>query len=250
MTGLHDRTVLITGAGRGIGASIAKSLAAHGASVIINYLQNREKAEQVLNEIKAGGGKGIICQADVRDISAVRAMVNDGTRAFGRIDVLINNANINFPIKPFIELTWEEIETKISGELKALYNCSHAVLEGMIKRKSGKLIFISSGLSRHPGFGFSAHAAAKAAMDGISKIMAMELGQYGINVNVIGPGLTRTDATSGMPEEGFKRFAEMTPLRRVGEPADIAGAAVFLASSLSDYLTGQYIPVNGGSFMI
>jgi len=250
MIGLHNTTALITGASRGIGASIAKSLAAHRASVIINYYQNRGKAEQVLKDIKAGGGKGMIIQADVRDNSAVRKMVQEGIKEFGKIDVLVNNANINFPIKPFTELSWDEIEAKLSGEMKALYNCSQAVLEDMIPRKSGKLIFISSGLSRHPGYGFSAHAAAKSAMDSIAKVMALELGPFGINVNVIGPGLTRTDATSGMPEEGFKRSADMSPLKRIGEPEDISGAAVFLASSLSNYLTGQYIPVNGGSFMI
>ncbi|HBH60311.1 MAG TPA: short-chain dehydrogenase, partial [Nitrospiraceae bacterium] len=223
---------------------------AHSASVIINYFQNRGKAEQILKDIKAGGGKGMIFQADVRDNSAVRKMIQEGIKEFGKIDVLVNNANINFPIKPFTELSWDEIEAKLSGEMKALYNCSQAVLEDMIPRKSGKLIFISSGLSRHPGYGFSAHAAAKSAMDSIAKVMALELGPFGINVNVIGPGLTRTDATSGMPEAGFKRSADMSPLKRVGEPEDIAGAAVFLASSLSNYMTGQYMPVNGGTFMI
>lgn len=248
--GLKNKVVLITGASRGIGAAIAKALASHGASVIINYIQNREKAEKVLNDIKSNGGKGIVVQADVRDAGAVNRMVEEGIKKFGWIDILINNANINFPVKPFTDLLWEEIEAKISGEMKALYNCSQAVLKDMMKRKSGKLIFISSGLSRHPGYGFSAHAAAKSAMDSIAKVMALELGPYGITINVIGPGLTRTDATSGMPEDGFKRLAEMTPLKRVGEPADVAGAAVFLSSSLSDYLTGEYIPVNGGSFMI
>lgn len=248
--GLKNKVVLITGASRGIGAAIAKALASHGASVIINYIQNREKAEKVLNDIKSNGGKGIVVQADVRDAGAVNRMVEEGIKKFGWIDILINNANINFPVKPFTDLLWEEIEAKISGEMKALYNCSQAVLKDMMKRKSGKLIFISSGLSRHPGYGFSAHAAAKSAMDSIAKVMALELGPYGITINVIGPGLTRTDATSGMPEDGFKRLAEMTPLKRVGEPADVAGAAVFLTSSLSDYLTGEYIPVNGGSFMI
>ncbi len=248
--GLNNKTVLITGASRGIGAAIAKALAFHGASVIINCIRSMEKAEAVLTEIKKNGGKGIIVQADVRERSAVEKMVEQGIREFGKIDVLINNANIDFPIKPFTELSWDDIKTKITGEMQSLYNCSQAVLKDMMKRKRGKLIFISSGLSRHPGHGFSAHAAAKSAMDSIAKVMALELGSYGITVNVIAPGLTRTDATSGMPEDGFKRTADMTPLKRVGEPGDVAGAALFLSSSLSDYMTGEYIPVNGGSFMI
>ena len=248
--GISNKTVLVTGASRGIGSAIAKAIASHGASVIINFLNNKQRAEEILNEIIKSGGKGIISQADVRDSAAVNRMVEHGIREFGKIDVMVNNANINFPIKPFTELKWEEIEAKITGEIKALYNCSQAVLKDMIKRKAGKLIFISSGLSRHPGYGFTAHCAAKAAMDSISRVMALELGPFGITVNVIGPGLVLTDATAGMPEDGFKRAAEMAPLKRVGYPADMAGVAVFLASSLSDYMTGEYIPVNGGSFML
>ena len=248
--GLKDKVALITGSSRGIGAAIAKALASHNVYVIINYIQNKSRAEKVLDEIKRDGGKGIIIRSDVRDRDAVESMVNMAIDEFGKIDILVNNANINFPIKPFIELSWEDIERKVTDEMKALYNCSQAILKDMLKRKSGKLIFISSGLSRHPGYGFSAHAAAKAAMDGIAKVMALELGPYGITVNVVGPGLTLTDATSGLPKEVHETAATMNPLKRVGIPEDVAGAVVFLASSLSDYLTGEYIPVNGGSFMI
>jgi 3-oxoacyl-[acyl-carrier protein] reductase len=182
--GLKDKVALITGASRGIGAASARALAYHGASVIINYIHSKDKAEKLL------------------------------------------------------------------GEIKALYNCSQAVLADMVKRKSGKLIFISSSLFRFPGYGFSAHAAAKPAMDGMVKVMATELGPSGICVNVVGPGLTLTDATAGQPKEMHEQVAAITPLRRLGMPQDIAGAVLFLASSLSDYLSGEYIPVTGGSFMI
>lgn len=248
--GLKNKVALITGASRGIGAATAKALAHHGAAVIINYIQSKDKAEQVLEEINAEGGRGMIFQADVRDTQAVDAMADAAIKKFGKIDVLVNNANINFPVKPFVELTWDEIEAKIMSEMKALYNCSQAVLKDMTRRKSGKLIFISSSLSRSPGFGFSAHAAAKSAMDGMAKVMATELGPLGITVNVVGPGLTLTDATAGQPKEMHEQVAAITPLRRLGMPDDIAGVVVFLASSLSNYLTGEYIPVTGGSFMI
>ena len=248
--GLNNKVALITGASRGIGAAAAKALAHHGATVIINYIRSKDKAEAVLDEINGEGGNGMIFQADVRETQAVHAMVEDAIKEFGKIDVLVNNANINFPFKPFVELTWDEIEAKIMGEMKALYNCSQAVLKEMIQRKSGKLIFISSSLSRFPGVGFSAHAAAKSAMDGMAKVMAMELGPAGIGVNVVGPGLTLTDATAGQPKEMHEQVAAITPLRRLGMPEDIAGVVVFLASSLADYLTGEYIPVTGGSFMI
>ncbi len=247
---LNNKVALITGASRGIGAASAKALAYHGSTVIINYIQSKDKAEALLTEIKNSGGKGMIFQADVRDREAVDAMVDSAIKDVGKIDVLVNNANINFPIKPFTALTWNEIEAKIMGEMKALYNCSQAVLKDMTNRKSGKLIFISSGLSRAPGFGFAAHAAAKSAMDGIARVMAMELGPTGITVNVVGPGLTLTDATSGQPKEMHEQMAAINPLRRLGKPEDIAGAVVFLASSLSGYVNGEYIPVDGGNFMI
>jgi 3-oxoacyl-[acyl-carrier protein] reductase len=247
---LKDKVALITGASRGIGAASAKALAHHGATVVINYIKNKDKAEELLDEIKKAAGKGMVFQADVRDQGAVNDMVESILKEFGKIDVLVNNANINFPIRPFIELTWDQIEAKILGEMKALYNCSQAVLKDMMSRKSGKLIFVSSSLSRFPGYGFSAHAAAKSAMDSIAKVMAMELGPLGITVNVVGPGLTLTDATAGQPKEVHEQVAAITPLRRLGMPDDIGGVVLFLASSLSDYLSGEYIPVTGGSFMI
>ena len=247
---LKEKVALITGASRGIGAASAKALAHHGATVVINYIKSKDKAEELLDEIKNAGGNGMVFQADVRDKGAVNDMVESTLKEFGKIDVLVNNANINFPIKPFIELTWDQIEAKILGEMKALYNCSQAVLKDMMSRKSGKLLFVSSSLSRFPGFGFSAHAAAKSAMDSLAKVMAMELGPSGITVNVVGPGLTLTDATAGQPKEVHEQVAAITPLRRLGMPNDIAGIVLFLASSLSDYLNGEYIPVTGGSFMI
>lgn len=248
--GVDGKVVIVTGASRGIGAAIAQSLGSHGVTVIVNYHKNQEKAKAVLDKVKENGGTGMIFQADVRDGDAVNAMVDTAITTYGKVDVLINNANINFPIKPFLALTWEEINAKITGEIQAVYNCSQAVLRDMTKRKAGKLIFISSSLSRHPGYGFAAHAAAKSALDSMAKVMAMELGPEGITVNVIGPGLVKTDTTAGLPAEVHEQTAAFTPLRRVGMPDDVAGVAVFLASSLSDYLTGQYIPVSGGSLML
>lgn len=247
---LQGKTALVTGASRGIGAACARALASHGVSVIINYYQAGDKAAEVLKEITSAGGRAISVQADVRDRQAVDSMVRTAVKEFGAIDILVNNANINFPIRPFTELAWEDIHAKITGEMQAMYNCSQAVLVDMLPRKSGKLILVSSGLSRSPGFGFAAHAAAKAAMDGMARVMALELGPQGITVNVVGPGLVRTDATAGLPQGTHEHVAAMTPLRRTGQPADIAGAVLFFASSLSDYLTGEYLPVNGGSFMI
>jgi 3-oxoacyl-[acyl-carrier protein] reductase len=247
---IDGKVVIVTGSSRGIGAAIAQALGHQGATVIINYHNNRKKAETVLAQVKENGGNGIIFKADVRNADAVNAMVDNAIKTFGKVDVLVNNANIDFPIKPFIALTWEEINAKITGEMQALYNCSQAVLRDMSQRKAGKLIFISSSLSRQSAYGFAAHAAAKSAVDSMAKVMATELGPDGITVNVVGPGLVKTDATAGQPVEMHEQIAAFTPLRRIGMPDDVAGVTVFLTSSLSDYLTGQYIPVTGGSFMI
>jgi 3-oxoacyl-[acyl-carrier protein] reductase len=247
--GIREKVVLVTGASRGIGAACAGTLAQAGAAVAVNYLNAREQAERLVREIGAAGGRAMAVQADVRDRAAVERMVAEVIARFGRIDVLVNNANINFPIQPFIELSWENIESKVTGELRALYNCSQAALRDMLPRKAGKLIFVSSTLSREPGYGFAAHAAAKAAMDSIARVMATELGPVGITVNTVGPGLTDTDATAGLPGAMKEQIAAMTPLRRIGQPQDVARVVAFLASPLADYLTGQYIPVCGGAFM-
>jgi len=247
---LEGKVVLVTGASRGIGAATAKALAYHGATVVINYLNSKAKAEEVLAQINNYKGSGMIYQADVRDAASVNKMVEVTIKKFGIIDILVNNANINFPIKPFTELSWDDINDKISGEMMALYNCSQAVLKNMIEQKSGKLIFISSGLSRNPGKGFSAHAAAKSAVDSIAKVMAIELGPLGITVNVVGPGLVLTNATANQSKEMQAQIAAMNPLKRLGQADDIAGVVVFLASALSNYMNGEYLPVNGGSFVI
>jgi 3-oxoacyl-[acyl-carrier protein] reductase len=133
----------------------------------------------------------------------------------GPVDILVNNANIYFPIKAFLEYTWEDFESKILQEMKAAFHPCKAVASGMARRRSGCIINVSSGLSRQPGLGFSAHTSAKSALDGFSKALAQELGPHGIRVNVVAPGLTLTDATAGQPKEMLDGIAQHTPLRRV-----------------------------------
>jgi 3-oxoacyl-[acyl-carrier protein] reductase len=247
--GLNGKVILVTGASRGIGAACARALAGYGAAVVVNYVQAADRAREVVAEIAAAGGRALALQADVRQREEVEKMVRTAGEQFGPIDVLVNNANISFPMRPFTDLAWPEIEAKLTGEIKGLYNCSQAVLPAMLARQAGKLILISSTLSRSPGEGFAAHSAAKAALDAMARAMATELGPRGITVNVISPGLTATDATADLPPQMREYIAGATPLRRVGVPEDVAGAVVMLASSLTDYITGQYLPVNGGNYM-
>jgi len=249
--GLKDKVAVITGASRGIGAASARALAHHGATVVVNYIKSKDKAEDLLDGIKKAGGRGMVYQADVRDQGAVNVMVEATHKEFGKIDVLVNNANINFPIRPFIELTWDQIEAKILGEMKALYNCSQAVLKDMTRRKSGKLIFISSSLSRSPGFGFSAHAAAKSAMDGMAKVMATELGPLGITVNAVCPGLIDTEMVRAtIPPEKIKEYAESFPIPRLGESWEVAELVHFLVSRNAAYITGAALDISGGDLMV
>ncbi len=247
---LKKRVALVTGSSRGIGAATAKLLAANGAAVAVNYHRSEGAARQVVEEIRKAGGQAVALRADVRERRDVEAMGAEATRRLGPVDTLVVNASIGFPVRPFVELQWEEVQAKLVGELGSAFFCCRAVVPGMIERRSGCIIAVSSGLSRQPGAGFTAHSAAKAGLDGFMRSLALELGPHGIRVNVVGPGLTDTDATAGQPAEMKQAVARMTPLRRIGQPDDVAGAVLFLASDHARFVTGAYVPVSGGALMM
>ncbi len=243
---LKDKVAIVTGSSRGIGAVTAKLLASHGAKVAVNYARNKEKGEQVVKDIVGAGGKAILVGADVTVREQVETLVKQTEAELGPVDILVNNASIHFPIVPFAKHTWDDFEKKVMGEMKALFYPCQAVVPGMIQRKHGCIVNLSSGLSRVPGPGFVAHSTAKSALDGFSKSLALELGPFGIRVNVVAPGATNTDALSFMPQEARDKMAERTPLRRFGQPEDIAGAVLFFCADWSRFVTGTYLPVNGG----
>ena len=247
---LEGLTALVTGGSRGIGAACCELLAANGAAVGVNYLENKEAADQVVGQIRSAGGKAIAVQADARDRSQVDRMVAAVQKDVGNVDILVNNANINFPIKPFGEFLWDEMMGKLGGEISASFNCCQAVIPGMLEKGLGRIINISSGLSRTPGNGFVAHTTAKSGLDAFTKALAFELGPQGITVNTVAPGLTETDATAFLAQEAKDGAAAHTPLRRIGQSEDVAGAVLFFASSYSGFITGTWLPVDGGSTMI
>jgi 3-oxoacyl-[acyl-carrier protein] reductase len=246
---LNNRVALVTGASRGIGAATARVLAANGAAVAVNYAKNAEAAEAVVRDIREAGGRAIALQADVRVAADVERMVHGIQEQLGTIDTLVLNANIDFPIKPFINFKWHDFAAKLDGEMKAAFFCCQAVVPAMMARKRGCIIAVSSGLSRQPGVGFCAHSTAKSALDAFMKSLALELGPAGIRVNTVAPGLTLTDATSGIPDEMKQVVAVSTPLRRIGLPDDIAGAILLLASENAGFVTGNYVSVDGGAQM-
>ena len=243
---LKNKVAIVTGSSRGIGAATAKLLAANGAAVAVNWARNREQGEKVVNEIRAAGGKAILVQCDVTVREQVDALVKQTETELGPIDILVNNANMSFPMKPFLQFRWEEFEGKLLNEMKASFYTCQAVAAKMAERRSGSIVNVSSGLSRVPGMGFIAHTSAKSALDAFSKALALELGPLGIRVNVVAPGLTVTDATAHQPQEMKQAVATHTPLKRLGEPEDIAGAILFYCADGSRFVTGTYLPVNGG----
>ncbi len=254
---LEDKICLVTGSSRGIGRATALTFGKEGADVIINYLKNKQKAEEVAEEISRLGGHTVVIQADISKKADVTKMVNQAIAQFGRIDVLVNNVARGATSPNILEATEEDLRTTLEGTLYAPYFCVQAIAPQMMKRKYGKIINISANASlgtvgRTSGKAV-AYAPAKAALNILTKRLAYELGPYNINVNAIAPGLIDTDVlrigrTEKELQEIFEEKARSSALRRNGIPQDIANVALFLASDESSFITGQLIVVDGGRF--
>jgi amino acid adenylation domain-containing protein len=247
---LQDKVALVTGGSRGIGLATARLLAEHGARVAINYRDSEAQARRAKALIEEEGGTAEVFGADVTRAADVAQLVEAVQRRFERVDVLIANAHIHFRHGPFVEYEWTDLERKVSDELRAVFYPCQAVAEGMLRRGNGSIVAISSTLSKRSDPGFIAQSTAKAAVDAFVRALAVELGPGGVRVNTVAPGVTMTDAAMPMATAVKSGIAATSPLRRSGLPEDMASAVLFLASDLSQFMTGSYLPVDGGLTML
>ncbi len=246
---LSGKVAIVTGASRGIGYGVAKRFAREGAKVVINYNTSKSGAERLLKEIKKTGGEGIIVKGDVSDAKQVKRMVKRTLREFGRIDILVNNAGVMFS-QTFLDAPDYVWDRTMDVNLKGAYICSKEVAPTMLKQGSGKIINMSSnsGLYHPSAMRFVEYVTSKAGMNGLTKALALKLGPS-VNVNAICPGWIKTDMVAATDPEVEKKILEETPLKRYGTVDDVADAAVYLASSESDFVTGELHIVAGGRGM-
>lgn len=239
------KTVLITGASRGIGAETARLFAQKGWAVAVNYRNSRDAAEELVSEIRKNGGTALAIPADVGDPEQVEALFRTAEQELGQIEALVNNAGIAQQ-KLFTDLTDEDWDELFRVDVKGVFLCCRRALPAMIRRHRGVIVNISS-MWGQVGASCEVHySAAKAAVIGLTRALAKEVGPSGIRVNCIAPGVIRTEMNGNLTPETLEALKEETPLELLGDPADVAKAAWFLTSEDSAFITGQVLGVNGG----
>jgi acetoacetyl-CoA reductase len=247
MVNLNGRVAIVTGGSRGIGAAIAKELAAHGVKVVINYSSNREAADATVKEIEQVGGKAFAAQADVSDTVQARVLVGETITKYGKLDILINNAGITRD-RTFRKITDEDWNKVIQVNLNSVYNMTTAALSHILESDAGRIINISSIIGQAGGFGQTNYSAAKAGMIGFTKSLALELAKTGTTVNAICPGFIDTEMVQAIPDEIRAQIVAKIPVRRFGLPEEIARGVIYLCQD-GEYITGQQLNINGGLYM-
>ena len=245
---LENQVAIVTGAGRGIGHAIALRLAREGARVasVSRTAENAKKTADEINALRADAGKAYAL--DVADHAATQKTAAEILQDFGRVDVLVNNAGVTRDALS-MRMSIEDWDTVINTNLKGAFNFSQAVMRSMIKQRSGRIINISSVSGLMGNAGQANYAASKAGLIGLTKTLARELASRGITVNAVAPGFIVTDMTSALSEEVKEGIMAKIPLKKLGQPDDVAAAVAFLASSEANYITGQVLTVDGGMVM-
>jgi 3-oxoacyl-[acyl-carrier protein] reductase len=245
---LDNLVALVTGGSRGIGRAICVKLASLGAVVGINYVSNPAAAEETLQQITGVGGKGFTVRFDVADAEAVQENIKEIVATHGQIDILVNNAGITRDglMARMKEDDWDSV---LDTNLKGAFLCSKAVMRSMMKKRWGRIINVSSVVGFIGNGGQVNYGAAKAGLTGLTKSMARELAGRSITVNCVAPGYIVTDMTDGLAEDVQEALKAQIPLGVLGTPEDVAASVGFLASTDSNYITGQTLHVNGGMYM-
>jgi 3-oxoacyl-[acyl-carrier protein] reductase len=249
------KVALVTGSSRGIGASLACAFAREGATVVVNYLQNKQAAEEVVSSCIKLGGDSWAIQADVTSEDDVKKMMEEILLEAGKIDIVVNNAFKPFAFDPdrrklVWELKWEDYQEQLDGALRSTHYVCQAALPTMKRQSQGSIINMVTNLVERPIIPYHEYTTAKTALVGYSRNLAAELGPFGIRVNCVAPGLVYpTDASRFTKEEVKEMIISQTPLRRIATPKDIEGPVLFLASDWSRFMTGQTLFVDGGLVM-
>jgi 3-oxoacyl-[acyl-carrier protein] reductase len=246
---LENRIAIVTGASRGIGRAVALELAARGAAIVVNYNSSPERADDVVKEIDAGGGKAAAFQADVSNFEAAQALVKFAVETFGDLHILVNNAGItrDMVIMMMPEADWD---TVIDTNLKSTFNCSKAAVKHMMRKRYGRIVSIASVAGQMGNPGQTNYSASKAGQIGFTKALAREVAARNITVNAIAPGFVDTEILDAMPEGTLEAALKMVPLARTAQPEEIGYAVAFLASDQAGYITGQVLGVDGGMAMM
>jgi 3-oxoacyl-[acyl-carrier protein] reductase len=244
------KVAIVTGGSGGIGQAICEKLAADGHAVVVNYRSGAEKARAIVARILASGGQAVAIQADVSDKANARLLVQEAQRHFGGVTVLVNAASPRIVARPVDTLDWGEIQQHLDVQLKSALLMIQACKPAMLAAGGGRVISIGSqSWDGAPVAGWTAYALAKGALSTLTRYLAAELGPQGITVNLVSPGMTHTAFIANVSEKQQLMAARQTPLRRLAEPEDTAGAVAFLASEQAAYVTGQNLRVNGGGSM-
>ncbi len=248
MERLTDKVALVTGGGRGIGRGIVLELARAGADVAINYRRGREAADETAREVEALGRRAMVVQADVTDVVAVDRMVDEVGQAFGRIDIGVANSGVASRVSAVQEMNPAEWRRVLATDLDGAFYTARALLPSLVESR-GVLLFISSIGADHAGPGGAPYHVAKAGVNTLMRVVAKEVAGAGVRVNCIAPGLVHSDMGDRLIKFFGDGITQTIPLGRVGEPADIGKAAVFLASDDASWVTGKVLRVDGGAYM-